>query len=98
LINSIKVYQLAGPDEIPPPVANIRDASQNAQGIGGGRVNSNETSVAQASALDKGRGGGRGGAGGGGGGSNNAMTVNTPCNGLLLAGVVCLVTAFCSQS
>jgi hypothetical protein len=51
LINSIKVYQLAGPDEIPPPVANIRDASQNAQGIGGGRVNSNETSVGQASEV-----------------------------------------------
>ncbi|KAH8089557.1 concanavalin A-like lectin/glucanase domain-containing protein [Filobasidium floriforme] len=96
LINSIKVYQLAGPDEIPPPVANIRDASKNAQGMGGGRVSSNETSVGQASAVDKGRGGGRGGAGGGGGGSNNAMAVNTPCNGLLLAGVVCLVTVFCT--
>lgn len=96
LINSIKVYQLTGPDDVPPPIANIRDASQNAQGIGGGRVSSNETSVGQAGALDRGGGGGRGGTGGRVGGSSNAIGVNTPCHSSILAGVVCLMTVFCS--
>jgi hypothetical protein len=73
LINSIKVFQLAENDVVPPPVnkvADLHSAGENAQGIGGGRTGNGTISMGDATLQDKGK-GGRGGSGGGGGGGNN---------------------------
>lgn len=71
-------------------VKGAQSAAQNAQGMGGGRVSENETSMGDASVLeDKGR-GGRSGAGGGSG-QNNTATAFSPSSGFFVSTAVSIV-------